>query len=48
MKKKYIQPSVEAIELQMTQGLLAGSGEQLLSEPQPGGGALGHETEEEW
>lgn len=45
MKKTYIQPSLKAIELQMKQGLLAGSGEQLLSEPQPGSGALGREDE---
>ena len=46
MKKTYIQPSLKAIELQMKQGLLAGSTEKLLSEPQSGSGALGREDED--
>ena len=43
MKKTYIQPVVKAIELQMKQGLLTGSGEKLFSNPQDGANALGRE-----
>ena len=49
MKKTYIQPSMEAIKLQMTHGLLAGSKEDILNDPQNGSGALSREDEDfEW
>ena len=43
MKKIYLKPQTEVIEIQQTQVILAGSGDEIYNIPQPPGSALSRE-----